>query len=109
MFMAVPKPDPDIATMVAKINAVHGSQTDTLPLLYKWFPTIEGLRFYHNGPQVFLSNINIKAQGLLTHTKAGIEAVKIAAYPNPAVIGNPIFATVQHQTRLTEIDKLFKT
>jgi hypothetical protein len=84
MFMAVPKPDPDIATMVAKINAVHGSQTDTLPLLYKWFPTIEGLRFYHNGPQVFLSNINIKAQGLLTHTKSGIEAVKIAVYPNPA-------------------------
>lgn len=25
------------------------------------------------------------------------------------VMGNPIFATVQHQTQLTEIDKLFKT
>jgi hypothetical protein len=41
--------------------------------------------------------------------QVGSFVLKIRHYAKPrTVIGNPIFATVQHQTRLTKIDKLFK-
>jgi hypothetical protein len=86
MRMVIPKRGP-LGNMLSTLQAGHGlgNPLDSLPTLYHWFPSFNGVRFYLNGGNItHLANIQLKSSYLPTANQAISILENAEVYPNPA-------------------------
>jgi hypothetical protein len=85
MAMVIPKMGP-LPNMLSTLQTGHGltNPLDSLPTLYHWFPSINGVRFYLNGGNItHLANVQLKSSYLPTAIQSLSENENSTIYPNP--------------------------
>jgi len=91
--MAIPRTDRGNAYVLSQMNATHGSNVSTPPLLYNWFPTVSGLRLYYRANyDVGIANIKVLATAHTTSLAGTHKKDAINPFPNPStgvVMVNP--------------------
>lgn len=82
--MAIPKTDRGNAYVVNRMNAVHRTSISSPPLMYNWFPTIDGIRLYFRASQrAYVTNMKVFATQNTTSLETSNQAIQINPFPNP--------------------------
>lgn len=85
MRVSLPRLDSGQNMALAKINAFHRTNLTRLPLLYNYFPTIEGLRVYFRTAQkAFVTNITLRTSATPLQLAQAKNAPEVKLYPQPA-------------------------
>ena len=85
MRMIIPKKGP-LANMLSILQTEYAltNPPDSLPALYHWFPSFNGVRFFLNGGNItHLANIQLKSSFLPNRVLLPLESEPIEVYPNP--------------------------
>jgi len=84
--MTIPRTDRGTAGVVSALNQGHGTNISSPPLLYNWFPTVNGVRIYYrasnHNSHVARVRVFVTQHGTLSLTKG--RALPISPFPNPA-------------------------
>lgn len=82
--IAIPRTDRGTAAVVSEMNAVHRTNISQPPLLYNWFPEVNGVRLYYRASQrAFVTNMKVYTTRHLTSLSAP-ERIALNLFPNPA-------------------------
>lgn len=86
-FMTLPRTDRGTAGVVNMLNQGHGTNLSSPPLLYNWFPTINGIRFYYrsSGHNAHIARVRVfSTRNAPTSLTSQKPTVQINPFPNPA-------------------------
>ena len=82
--IAIPRTDRGTAAVVSQMNAVHRTNISQPPLLYNWFPEVNGVRLYYRAAQrSYVANMKVYTTRHLT-SLAIAERIPLNLFPNPA-------------------------
>ena len=72
------------AASISQLNAAHGTNITSLPTFYRYFPTIDGIRFYFRAnTRAYLANVKVLTSATTTSTAQLQYKPALKLYPNP--------------------------
>jgi len=85
MRMVIPRPG-NLSNMLSALQTGHGlsNPPDSLPTLYHWFSSFNGVRFFFNGGNLtYVANVKLQSSFIPSSTKENFTSKEWMGFPNP--------------------------